>query len=139
MQPRKPHIRRDRKPAQAAGDRMPVHSDPAPVQHATTGDGTLHSPRNGRRERGEQTLPPAADLQHAAAVLLADVVDAGTARLEIRDPSRPNIATGATSAKSLWLVESPAAASMGAHPLVYGRHRHRRRQAAELDPVHARR
>lgn len=28
MQPRKPHIRRDRKPAQAAGDRMPVHLTP---------------------------------------------------------------------------------------------------------------
>ena len=103
--------------AKPARGGVPVHpgapggAEDRPGRAAVDGsvDGTL----DGRRERGQDHLSAlTADLQYTVAVLLTEVLDVGSARLEIRSPSRPSMAT---RAKSLMLPEVFPALSMASN------------------------
>jgi len=70
-----------------AGNGVPVHAHPAPVQQQRTGcsftSGTIHGAAHCGRQRNQYHLAAlAADSQDSMAVFLSEVGDVGSGRLE---------------------------------------------------------
>lgn len=113
MHPRQPDTGIRCEVLQAAGSGVPVHPDAAHVaqdrSRSAPDDGAFDGTLHGRRERGQDNLPPLpSHFQHAVAVLLAQVGDVRPQASKIRRPSNPSMVT---SAKPLRLAEVRAAVS----------------------------